>query len=155
MHFSDLLLTICNVTKYIKWTFKNHFSPLFALIDFRLKSFYHISSKRFPSILIFAIATKARAVGHLYSKWGHEASPSERRRPQKRRNRLVQDELLWHWYWWNLDLTADFEPNRLCDLALNSKSLSHSFISKIGVLKSLYHNITEKYWKKMWLVYIN
>lgn len=58
MYFSDLLLTVCNVTKYVKWAFKNHCSPLFALIDFRLKSFNHISYKRFPSILTSTIALK-------------------------------------------------------------------------------------------------
>lgn len=58
-HFSNLLLTRCIVTKCVKWAFRNHFSPLFALIDFRLKSFYHISCKGFPSILTSTIACKA------------------------------------------------------------------------------------------------
>lgn len=107
MYFSDLLLTVRNVTKYVKWTFKNHCSPLFALIDFRLKSFNHISYKRFPSILNFHHSLKTRVVGPLYSSKNEDTEaqeysvsylPSERRRPQMRGNRLAQCELPWLWH---------------------------------------------------------
>lgn len=66
-HFSDLLLTIYNVTEYIKWAFKNHLSPLFASIGFKFKSFQLISYKRFLPVSMFTIASKARAADPLYS----------------------------------------------------------------------------------------